>query len=117
MHPPAPGSNRPLHIDFNLYTDGDEVYKKELIALFIGNLKELQFAQQQSAEQQDQKIFLIAGHKIKTTLSILNDDELTAWVGKLSQPISDDSIWPPKEGPRLNEICAEIIHSLEKECQ
>lgn len=68
---------RPLFVNFDLYTQGDADYKKELISLLIGNLDELQRALSNVGSQDGLKVLTHVFHKIKVAVSILNDPELT----------------------------------------
>lgn len=101
---------RPLAIDFDLHTDGDLDFKKDLVVLMIENLNELLAVQKKN----DRDLFSKVCHKIKATLEIVNDKDLNDVVAKLSDPLlasavsSDDVLM-------FNVLCQEIIKSLEKE--
>jgi response regulator RpfG family c-di-GMP phosphodiesterase len=70
-------SRRPLFVNFDLYTQGDADYKKELISLLIDNLDELQRSISNASSQDGLKTLNHVFHKIKIAISILNDPELT----------------------------------------
>lgn len=77
---PASGdaaSNRPLFIDFDLYTDGDEAFKLEFTQLMIDNLRELKQAVQESTARNNGPVFLGSYHKVAATVEMLNDPDLT----------------------------------------
>ena len=108
--PVQQSDKRPLYVDFDLYTDGDTGFKGELILLLIGNLRELLRAWQDATTQNSQEIFRLTSHKVKPTLSILNDIELTILVEDLNLRIFDTNT-----GLLFSRICEDIISSLEKE--
>lgn len=112
----VPKENRPLCIDFNHHTGGDEAYKQKLISLLIVNLKELQRAEPLAEKQHDHRIFLNTCHKMIFTLSILNDRELSDVVKQLSEPVlfyTDKKL--PGIARSLNRVCDELIQSLQNE--
>jgi CheY-like chemotaxis protein len=81
---PAPTTRlRPLKIDFNLHTDGDPVFKAELVQLLMENLAELRQATTTAIKQNDPQSFLKTCHKVYTAISMLNDPELTHIVDKI----------------------------------
>ena len=99
--------SRTLFVDFELYADNDPDFKRELIDHMVDNLQELLQAYRTSIDQNDTTPFQKVCHKVKTTLVILEDDELNALV----EDLKNMSV----EGARislLNKICAEIIASL-----
>ena len=102
---------RPLFIDFDLYTDGDADFKKELITLMIENLRELQKVKQQN----DHSLFLKACHKVKSTLNILNDNALNAVVNDLSEAAVKNEQGKQEHVAQLHALCEEIVRSLEQE--
>lgn len=74
---------RPLHINFELYTEGDQEYKKELTSLLIANVRELQKALPEAIQQHNHGLFHDTCHKVKVTLSMLEDEELNRIVEEL----------------------------------
>lgn len=101
--------SRNLFIDFDLYTDGDEEFKKELIDSMIDNLVEMQQVLQEASRRNDTKLFQEVCHKIKPTLEMLADVELLDTVGKLKAVVTD-----PVSGAQLNRICKGIVQSLKQ---
>ena len=99
--------NRKLSIDFELYTDNDAEFKSELIDHIIDNLHELLQSYRLSVDQKDSGSFHKACHKVKTTLVMLEDDELNALVEDLKK-------FPPaiERTFSLDNIGAAIIDSL-----
>jgi hypothetical protein len=103
--------NRQLHIDFELYTDGDQNFKIDFISLLIDNLKELLNSLQEAVAQNDIENFRYTVHKVKPTLLIINDDELTALANNIS---TEDFTFNTES--EFAMICKEVIKSLEHEC-
>jgi hypothetical protein len=103
--------NRPLSIDFDLYTDGDADFKKELITLMIENLRELQKIQQQN----DPALFLRVCHKVKSTLDILNDNDLTNVINHLSDAARKNEPSELKHVAQLHTLCEGLVRSLQEE--
>lgn len=110
-----PAVNRPLFIDFDLHTDGDEVFKKELIALMIENLRELIWAQDRAHQQNDLSFFSKACHKMKPTLVMLEDKEFLDVVSELSDPVLNLDDQKPERVRKFIMLCEGIIKSLNKE--
>ena len=67
---------RALHIDFDIYTDGDDEFKQELGGLMITNLYDLQASFDRALNAQNIDILHLVLHKVKPTLSMLNDPEM-----------------------------------------
>ncbi len=118
---PVPGNLRPLKIDFNLHTDGDPVFKAELIQLLIENITELRQALETSLSQKDTQIFLKACHKVYTAVSMLNDIEFTTVVDKvrstMRQPIDPTDKELLADAKILNSIGDAVTKSLEHELE
>jgi len=70
---------RSLSAKLESYTDNDPVFKKELISLMISNLRELQSA----AQQAKGVVFEKAAHKTKSTITIIDDDEMNRLIHDL----------------------------------
>jgi hypothetical protein len=100
-------SARPLFIDFDAYTDGDQDFKKELIVLMIDNLRELQ--QILRPESHDIQIFHKVCHKVKATLVMLDDAEVLEIIEQLKIMTNHSQL------DQLNQICGDIIESLGRE--
>jgi hypothetical protein len=104
--------NRPLFINFDLHTDGDNDFKKELIVLMIENLRELIWAQERAHRQNDLSFFLKACHKMKSTLAMLDDNELQLVIKELSDPALNLDGQKPARISKFNQLCEAIIKSL-----
>ena len=101
---------RNLHIDFEMYTDGDAEFKGELIVLMIDNLTELQGIVRSAAKNNDPKIFHGVCHKVKPTIEMLADPDLSQTLVELKVNLADASKVDFLEG-----VCTEIIESLRQE--
>jgi CheY-like chemotaxis protein len=101
---------RDVFIDFELYTDGDLDFKKELISLIIDNLRELQKA----ILVGDKECFLSVSHKVKTSIVMLNDDEFCESMDSFKHLISGHDMGDQLNEKRflLNGLCNEIVESL-----
>lgn len=107
-------ANRPLFIDFDHYTDGDADFKKELIYLMIENLQEVQNSLREAIEKNKLEIFEKTCHKIKPTISMLEDKDLIESIQIIRSQFSNKE----QQEERTNAfslICNQIIKSLEKE--
>jgi hypothetical protein len=56
-----------LSINYVLYTDGDQEFKRELISFMISNVKELKWSISNRYDD-----FKRAAHKVKSTLTIID---------------------------------------------
>jgi hypothetical protein len=71
--------DRSLSAKLEAYTDDDVAFKRELITLMINNLRELS----QALHQREFNIFEAVAHKTKSTLTILDDEEINRIVDDL----------------------------------
>jgi CheY-like chemotaxis protein len=102
--------NRPLNINFELYTENDSEFKKELIELMINDLKELQFSLNLATTSHNLEIYRSTCHKIVGTLTMLNDNEFSDVTEVLkTQDSGGDKIII------FNKLTADIINSLKHE--
>jgi hypothetical protein len=106
-------ANRPLFINFDLYTDGDADFKKELIYLMIDNLKEVQSSLVEATKKNKLEIFEKACHKIKPTLSMLDDNELLEVIQLIKSKFANEQ--NEELIANFTMACMQIIVSLEKE--
>jgi len=102
-----------LSIDFNIYTDGDQNFKNELVSLMIDNINELRQALLSGVRE----FFYATCHKVKATLTMLDDKELSAVVEELkSLDISNGSANGVNEKYLIfNGLCNEVIENLSAE--
>lgn len=110
-------SCRPLNIDFDLYADGDEEFKKELGCALIKNLTELRRSLTEAIQQGNSTLFFKATHKVTVSLKILADQELNEIIQELKEYIAnvDKGV---SGTPRLNyfqNVCDLLLDSLKKE--
>lgn len=108
--------HRPLSIDYDLYTDGDEVFKKDLIVMMIENLQELQQAITVADKQNSAPGFFTSVHKVKTTLTMLNDRDLDAALVEAQSEGFFTSAGRDATVITVIRVCNEIIRSLQKDC-
>lgn len=115
----APAGTRPLKIDFDLHTDGDAVFKIELIQLLIENIVELRQSLQSAISSGDTHTFLKACHKVYTAVAMLNDQEFTSVVDKIRntmrQPINSSDKELLDNAKTLDTIGEAVSKSLEIE--
>jgi hypothetical protein len=104
-------ARRPLFIDFDLHTDGDQDFKNELVTLMIDNVRELQRAYQALAKNGHES-FLKAAHKMKSTIEIINDKDLSDIVAKFSDA---EEVKKSGNAAVFNSLCDDIVNSLEQE--
>ena len=107
-------ANRPLYINFDQYTDGDADFKKELIYLMIDNLKEIQNSLVEAAKNNKLEIFEKTCHKIKPTLSMLEDKDLLQSIQSIKSEFSN-STEKTQWVTSFTTACNQIIKSLQKE--
>ena len=107
---PAASSFRPLFIDFKLHADNDPDFKLELIELIIGNLQELKSGFEAAQKENNPDIYKRVCHKVKVSLTILNDQEFTDTIEELKKPM------PAQAKINLfNRLCDDIVQSLQEE--
>jgi hypothetical protein len=104
-------TRRPLFIDFDIHTDGDQDFKNELVTLMIDNVVELKtsFA---SIDRLGHESFLKAIHKMKATIEIINDKELSDLIARFR---NEDEARKKGSSAIFESLCLEIIHSLQQE--
>jgi len=108
-----PTVRRPLLIDFNLYTDGDPIFKRELISHLIDNVKELQSALMALTQTASADLTQVL-HKVKASVAMLNDREFSEtleeirWMLNLSQPFE----FLQRKVKSFSRLCDQMIASL-----
>ena len=105
------GDSRPLSIDFNAYTDGDDGFKKKLILLMIDNIRELQSALQVLDTFKHFEAFRATCHRIKATLMMLDDKPLLDAIEEIKNPLQNGE-QKLQQIEVLNSTCEAIINSL-----
>lgn len=109
---------RPLHVPFENYTDGNPRYKLELIQLIMANLRELQNAIHRAYHLKEFYLYQNASHKVKSSIALLNDQELTSSFDYIKSIFKNKDSDPGIE--RVNKfirLLADIIKSLDNEAQ
>ena len=105
--------NRPLFINFNLYTDGDADFKKELISLLIDNVRELQQSLLSTA-QNASNFFLGVLHKVTSTVGMLCDKEFSEMLEEIKMMCTSGQtgeLFHTKVN-RFNNLCDQVVESL-----
>ena len=115
-----PSKTPSYKLNFELYTQGDLAFKRELATLLIRNIEELRDGLSVSLTENNEKPFIQACHKIKTTLTMLGDQEFYDLVEHLRRNVATS----PQSGPHINEdikrfqtISQKIISGLREEIQ
>jgi response regulator RpfG family c-di-GMP phosphodiesterase len=108
--------DQPSNLAANLdkCTDGDMEFRRELAQLLANNISELLTNIEKALKLNDPTIFVRAVHKTKTTLSILDDGELSETLNRLQSKIGADTA--PAEMDqhvqKLNFWCKKTISDL-----
>jgi hypothetical protein len=108
---------RPLHIDFDAYTEGDQEYKKELSRVLIDSLIELRRSLTEAIQQNNPTLFFEATHKTMVTLSILADKEFNEIIEKMKRHVVnvDNGGFDTLDLNHFHDVCDLIVISLRKE--
>jgi hypothetical protein len=101
---------RKLTIDFDQYTDGDPVFKSELTVLMLDNIKELQLSLGEAMKVNDSEIFRKTCHKVKPTLSMIDDAEFNDIIEVLKCQINNQNCISV-----FTKISHGILRALEEE--
>jgi hypothetical protein len=103
-----PNSTRVFELDLDLYTDGDPELKRELIVMMIDNIRELQ-----QSIKVDIESFKKTSHKIKPTISMVNDKELSDAIEDMKLMQQHDN--KTEKISSFQRLCNEIVKLLERE--
>jgi hypothetical protein len=106
----ANASVRPLTIDFDMYTDGDPVFKSELVVLMMDNIRELNQSLLDASKANDAEVFRKTCHKVKPTLSMIDDAEFNDIIEVLKCQINNQNCVSV-----FNRISGDILKYLEQE--
>ena len=101
-----PNNTRVIELDLELYTDGDPELRRELIEMMIENVRELQQSLKGGID-----IFRKTSHKVKPTISMLNDKDLI-------ESIEEITLMPQCDHKKISSfqrLCNDIIKILECE--
>ncbi len=102
-------SRQSFSIDFDLYTDGDDEFKQELISLIISNIEELLWSLEQGLA-----VFKKVCHKIKSTTAIIGDSDFDELIHCLSNEHIDQDEKCSKTNMLIMQ-CNTIIKYLDGE--
>lgn len=108
---------RPIKINFELYTDSDEVFKSDLVSLMVDNLRELQCASYKAYYSGDTRLFNTISHKVMSTLLLLDDRHFTYTIDDLKEAFTFGEK-PPDIRQKINtfnRFSELIIKSLNQE--
>lgn len=108
----APSANGSI-IKSELYIEGDADFKKELAGHLVKNIRETKAALDQSLNTGDSEFYSKACHKVKTTLSLLGNDEYVSVIEKIKEDIATKV--DQNDVMRFNEMSDKIIAALEEE--
>jgi hypothetical protein len=107
-----------LHIDFDKYTDGDLDFQRELVSLIVTDIIELNHCVVHAVRSNAMDALNKGYHKAKTTLEMINDQELTILMDELKEKmtkaavnqisVSEDEIRPLSK--LFNELATSIGH-------
>ena len=106
-------NRKPLSVDFDLHTDGDLEFKAELVILMIENMRELQESWSKANKQNNLEIFRESCHKVKPTISILDDKELIDAIEQLKHQTDENE--KKNTIAMFNRLCEDLIKGLEEE--
>ena len=109
-------SNKTLSIDFDVYTEGDDAFKRELVLLMLSNIYEFMQSLQKAIEYNDMGIFRKVYHKIKPTLSIIDDKDFF----NLIEELKFETLPSDKRNSNISlftKFCERIIGGLGMECR
>jgi CheY-like chemotaxis protein len=109
-------SSLPLAIDFDLHTDGDPAFKRELMVLLTDNMRELKQSLAASLKTNDATVFLKTCNKVSTTIEILNNRDLMETIEELTHHFMKLTVVSLKEKLILfDNLCDYLIKALENE--
>ncbi|HTH57541.1 MAG TPA: response regulator [Cyclobacteriaceae bacterium] len=109
----VPSRLRSLSIDFDSFTDGDPVFKRELISHLIDNVKELQSVLTRDASVD----FFRVLHKVKAAVTMLNDREFSETLEEIKEMITSSHPFEflQRKVKTFSQLCDQMIASLTAE--
>ena len=72
-------------------TDGDTEFRRELAQLLADNITEMMANIEKSVKVKDPNVMVRSVHKTKTTLTILNDDEINECISLVETKLKEPS--------------------------
>jgi CheY-like chemotaxis protein len=110
------GSSLPLTINFDLHTDGDPAFKRDLLILLIDNIRELKQSLQTSLKTNNAEAFLKACNKVSTSIDILNSRDLMETIKSLRAHFMNQAVVSLKEKITLfDNLCDYLVRALQNE--
>jgi len=107
----AAAPEKTLSIDFERYTDGDADFKSELVSAMIADVDSFKNAVQNAFNERNKTLYDKAVHKATSTLSIINDKELTDTIEELKSVFMNHT----NDVIKFSKLCDEIMKALSKE--
>jgi CheY-like chemotaxis protein/two-component sensor histidine kinase len=102
----------------NLYAEGDPEFRRELASLIVKNLEELRESVRASLENDSANQYQTTLHKVKSTINMLGDTQLTSCIDELNEKLSKPKSLPNGIGEvieRFNFLSEEVINGLHEE--
>lgn len=117
-HEEATRTKRKRTFDLNLYTEGNEEFKKEFAGLLINNINELTSSLDQAVASGDGSTFSSVSHKVKTTIGMLGDEEFGEVVTRLKDLVVAQRVQTNEfinKRKQFDNIAREIIEGLQEQ--
>jgi CheY-like chemotaxis protein len=109
--------HRPLQLNFESYAE-DAEFKVSLIALIIGNIRELQQAVYKAFYENEAQLYKGVCHKVKSSLVLLNDQEFSELAETLVHDFNTPGTSVAQEKiHHFNKLSESIIRSLTRETE
>jgi CheY-like chemotaxis protein len=107
---------RPVYINFDMFGENDQAFRSQLVSLMVINLRELQFASYRAFYSYDKHALLASLHKVKSTITILNDRELLNLIEDVKESFVSNEKKEVVQSKirKLNEFIEGLIRVLEK---
>jgi Signal transduction histidine kinase len=118
-------THKPLKIEIketkfpgiDVYSEGDDVFKKELIALFINGLEEFRASVMKAISENKPEAFAMHAHKAKTTVGILNDQSLNLVIAQVKEKIENEPEVPSNLLSHFSNVITTVIEDLQSELE
>jgi CheY-like chemotaxis protein len=110
------GNSLPLAKNFDLHTDGDSTFKRELLISLIENIRELKQSLQISLKTNNSEVFLKTCNKVSTSIDILNSRDLMETIKSLTAHFMNQAVVSLKEKIILfDNLCDYLVRTLQHE--
>jgi CheY-like chemotaxis protein len=111
---PAVQPEQPVLVRFDLFGESDHSFRVELVSLMVKNLRELQLASYKAFYSDDKHVLVTALHKVKSTVTLLNDRSYSAVLDELRESFPaggrDEAL--QQKIRQFNDCTETIIRSL-----